>query len=327
MEEWSGATWLVAAQIALPVLYFVYVSLWYGVFVVEQGTAVLVERMGKYHRTYKEGLHFLVPFVDVMRPVIWRETEAQGTGAYVTKQEMRTRIDLREHVLDFPLQSVVTRDNVEIQVHPMILYRLTDPMRVAYEVYDLSHAVEKLVQTTLRSIIGDMGLDDTLASREEINKMLTSKIKATFLNWGCMLTRMELLEIQPTQSVVAAMHQQLAAERIRRAAIVSAEGYRQQVKTTAEGEMTSMIAQSKGEMEVTIIRAKALADAKVIIAQAEAQAVTDIGDALKDFKIDPTDYLVGTKYMEAFSSIAKGATKRTVYFPFETDVVGAVSML
>ena len=114
-------------------------------------------------------------------------------------------------MLDFPTQAIITRDNVEINVHPMLLYRIVNPLRAVYETYDLCHAVEKLVQTTLRAIIGDMGLDDTLASREEINRSLSHKIHNVCLNWGISITKVELLEITPTNTVQAAMHQQLAA--------------------------------------------------------------------------------------------------------------------
>merc|ERR1712072_137475 len=129
-------------------------------------------------------------------------------------------VDLREQLMDFEHQKIITRDNVEITVHPMIVFNLFDPVRVAYETFDLSHAVMKLVQTTLRSIIGDMGLDDTLASREEINRALMQKISLICNNWGVEITRVELLEIAPTQSMQNAMHKQLSAERVRRAQIV-----------------------------------------------------------------------------------------------------------
>jgi regulator of protease activity HflC (stomatin/prohibitin superfamily) len=127
------------------------------------------------------GWYWLIPFVDRARSLTWRtaETYYTGDGRQTVKilQTKVKRIDLRESVMDFPLQSIITRDNVEIQIHPMLLFRVVDPVRAVYEVYDLSHAVEKLVQTTLRSIIGDMGLDDTLASREEINRTLSQKIR------------------------------------------------------------------------------------------------------------------------------------------------------
>eukprot|EP00003_Mantamonas_plastica_P014398 TRINITY_DN24_c0_g1_i2.p1 TRINITY_DN24_c0_g1~~TRINITY_DN24_c0_g1_i2.p1 ORF type:complete len:238 (-),score=76.26 TRINITY_DN24_c0_g1_i2:267-980(-) len=225
---------------------------------------------------------------------------------------------------DFPLQSIITRDNVEIHVHPMILYRIVSPIKVAYEVYDISHAVEKLVQTTLRSIIGDMGLDDTLASREEINRLLNIKISQVCLNWGIELKKVEILEIVPGPSIQQAMHKQIAAERIRRAAIISADGFREMTKTEAEGECQSVIAISKGEQRVSILRATGYSEAKVIMATAEAQALTTISESLSHYGIDPTQYMVGLKYIETLSNLALRATKRVVYFPFETSISGAL---
>lgn len=295
--------------------------------VVQKNTTMVVERFGKFDRKLDAGFHFLVPFIERPRSLIWREadifTNSYGQQEFKISQRRITRIDLRETVLDFPLQSIITRDNVEIQIHPMLLYKIVDPVRACYEVYDLAHAVEKLVQTTLRSIIGDMGLDDTLASREEINRTLSQKISNVFFNWGFKLLKVELLEILPSHNIQEAMHKQIAAERMRRAAIITADGYRERVKTEAEGECQSMIALSKGDQQKSVTIAKGQGDAKVLKANAEAEAVRIIGNALREFKIETTQYLIGIKYIETLASIALQATKRIIYFPYETDVVGA----
>jgi len=286
-----------------------------------------VERYGKFDRKLDAGFHFLLPFVEKPRGFTWRQHDVYyneyGNEVIQVTQKRLTRIDLRETVMDFPLQSIITRDNVEIRIHPMLLYKIEDPVRACYEVYDLAHAVEKLVQTTLRSIIGDMGLDDTLASREEINRTLTQKISNVVLNWGFRLLKVELLEILPTPTIQEAMHKQIAAERMRRAAIITADGYRERVKTEAEGECQSMIALSKGDQQSGVTQAKGQGDARLIKANAEAEAVRIVGAALKDFNIDTTQYLVGIKYIETFTNLAVQATKRLIYFPYETDVVGA----
>lgn len=214
---------------------------------------------------------------------------------------------------------------LQIYVHPMLLYRLVDPVRVAYETFDLAHCVEKLVQTTLRSIIGDMGLDDTLVSREEIERSLMSKISGVCYNWGLQINSVELLEITPTPTVQAAMHQQLAAERIRRAAIVSAEGFREKTRLEAEGECQSAIALATGEKQVTFIRAQGQADARKLIARAEADAVRIIASALQEFGVDPTAYMMGLKYIDSLTSLASNAGSREVYFPMETDISGALA--
>eukprot|EP01048_Picozoa_sp_COSAG05_P005510 COSAG05_NODE_329_length_11294_cov_59.570076_1_plen_341_part_00 len=295
--------------------------------VVEQKRVVVVERFGKFHAVYTEGLHILVPGMDKVRPVVWRETEPfipgmAGAQRRVT-QTVEGAIDLRERLMDFPNQSVITRDNVEIKMHPMVLYKIIDPVKVAYEVYDLRHAVEKLVQTTLRSIIGDMSMDDTLASREEINKRLTTKVGIICHNWGVDLTRVELLEIAPASvSIENAMHQQLQGERYRRSNVKQADGERIKLKTHAEGHMASVIAVSNGEMEVKTIKAKAEADSKILIASAEANALKEVCGALADFGLDPSDYMVSLKYIEAFTAIATEAKSRTMLVPIETGITG-----
>ena len=188
-----------------------------------------------------------------------------------------------------------------------------------------SHAVEKLVQTTLRSIIGDMGMDDTLASREEINRNIMQRIANTCNNWGIEITRVELLEITPSRSVMQAMHKQLAAERIRRAEIVTADGFREKTKTMAEGAMQSQVAVASGESRVAVLRAKGISDARKLIADAEAQAVSLISTALSEYGVSATDYLVGMHHIEAFTEIAINSKDRTIFFPMESDVVGALA--
>ena len=149
-------------------------------------------------------------------------------------------MDLRQSIFDLPLQSIITRDNVEIIVHPMMMIQITDPVRVAYEVrlsegdhlqtYDIIEAVERLVQTSLRSVIGDKGLDDTLASREEIEKLVSNKVCKTCQDWGLTISGIDLLEIDPTNTIQTAMHEQIRAERYRRTQKVTAEGYAERVR-------------------------------------------------------------------------------------------------
>eukprot|EP00753_Platysulcus_tardus_P008891 PLAT1682.1.p1 GENE.PLAT1682.1~~PLAT1682.1.p1 ORF type:complete len:356 (+),score=176.59 PLAT1682.1:49-1068(+) len=314
----------------IPLLWFLFYVLT-SIKVVRAKTNMIVERWGRYNRLCGAGLHLVWPIRERARPVVWRHSETfmnrRGDQTVKIHQSRLTRIDMRETVMDFPNQPIITRDNVEIQVHPMLLYRLSDPLRVAYETFDLSHAVEKLVQTTLRSIIGDMGLDDTLASREEINRGLTQKISNVCKNWGLEITRIELLEIIPTRSVQDSMHKQLAAERIRRAAIVTADGEREQMKTEAEGECQAQIALATGDQQVKVARARGRADARLLVAQAEADALKLLAEELTDLGVEPTSYMIGLKYIETLREVALNASTRVVYFPFETDVVGSTADL
>lgn len=198
-------------------------------------------------------------------------------------------------------------------------------LQVAYETFDLAHAVEKLVQTTLRSVIGDMGLDDTLASREEIERGLASRIKHICHDWGLEIKSVELLEITPSPSVQTAMHKQIGAERVRRADIVTADGIREKLKLEAEGHMQAAIAMATGQQRVSIIQATGAADAKLSIAQAESESVGIISKALAEYDVNPAQYIVGLKYIQTLAAIAGRASKRTVYFPYETDVVGSLA--
>jgi len=323
---------VILGTFVLLLLLFLY-NLFASLVVIEKGTSMVVERFGKFHKRLDYGIHFLIPLADRARPFTWRVQESVHDH-YSTKvtinvqQTTLTRIDLREGVMDFPTQEIITRDNVEIKVHPMLLYRITDPVRAVYEVYDLPQAVEKLVQTTLRSIIGDMGLDDTLASREEINRALQQKISRVFLNWGFKLIKVDILEIMPaTRTIQEAMHKQISAERVRRAAVISADGFREKTKTIAEGDCAARITKSKGEAQVTMIEAKGVADATLLRAEAEAEALRIISVALADYDIDAASYIVALKYIEALKQVAAAASSRNIYMPFTSDVVGALGAL
>ena len=269
-----------AVLLAIPSVVLLYIFLTRSIRVVGYETRLIVERFGKFHKECGPGLHFLIPLVDKTRSFRWRDVQTskarqafngEGKETFVTQQRVSDIIDLRENIMDFPSQPIITRDNVEITVHPMLLYKLIKPMRVVYETFDISHAVEKIVQTTLRAIIGDMGMDDTLASREEINRALKTRIQKIVRNWGMLIIRVELLEITPTASVQQAMNKQLIAERERRALVVKSDGYRLQTKMVAEGNCESVKAISTGEMQVRSLTAKGQSEAKTIIAEAEGK--------------------------------------------------------
>ncbi|KAN0018543.1 hypothetical protein ACTFIU_011161 [Dictyostelium citrinum] len=325
---------VLAGFVGLIVLIII-LNLFSKIFVVEKGTCVIVERFGKFHKKCDAGIHVLVPFIDEIKPLLWRYTTTYydssiyttGKQNYKVTQKLMYRIDTRESLMDFPLQSIITRDNVKIKVHPMLLYRIVDPIRAVYEVYDLALCVEKLVQTSLRSIIGDMGLDDTLASREEINKTLMLKISSIFLNFGFKLEKVEILEILPSQSIQDALHLQISSERVRRANVISAEGFREQTKTEAEGDCQAQISLSRGRQQVLIISARAEAESKIIEAQAEADSIKIIGEALKEFNIEPTQYIIGTKYINTLISMAKKSKLVNIGLPYSSQILGSVKKL
>jgi regulator of protease activity HflC (stomatin/prohibitin superfamily) len=236
------------------------------VVVVERGTVAIVERFGRFNRLLGSGVHFLIPFIDSLRPFSSRMQEkyvdAKGRDVVRMSENVSTRIDVRERMLEASFLKLVTRDHAELKVNPILLFRVSDPMRAAYECKDLDLLLENLLQTALRSVIGGISLDDTLASRQEICNQCILRIQSSAIDLGVTITRVDLLEVNPTELVQNAMHRQLASERVRRALVATASGYKEQTKTEAEGKMQGLIATSKGDQSVAVLRARGRADSK-----------------------------------------------------------------
>jgi regulator of protease activity HflC (stomatin/prohibitin superfamily) len=236
------------------------------VVVVERGTVAIVERLGRFHRLLGSGVHFLFPFIDDLRPFTRRIQEkfvdAKGHDVVRVTEIKSTRIDVRENMLEVAFMKLVSRDHAELKVNPTLLFRISDPMRAAYECKDLDSHLERLVQTSMRSVIGCISLDDTLASRQEICTQCLHRMQPAALDLGVTITRVDLLDVNPTELVQNAMHRQLASERVRRALVATASGYKEQTKTEAEGKMQGLIATSKGDQSVAVLRARGRADSK-----------------------------------------------------------------
>ena len=293
---------------------------------IPQSYALVVERLGKYNRTLYAGIHVVWPLVEKEKMLIARFIETQPIEAAVRadqatlpKLEMARPvyrankwIDLREQVLNFPQQSVITRDNVVMTIDAVLFYQITDPKKAVYEVANLPYAIEMLTMTTLRSVVGEMDLDETLSQRERINERLRQVMAATE-RWGVQVTRVEIQEIKPPPEVQEAMMKQMQAERDRRARVTAAEAERQAVLLRAEGVKDAEILEAEG---------KALARQKV--AQAEAQALRLLAEAIGQSG-NPTSYLIALKYLDALIEIARGqATK--IFLPIEaTGVLGALA--
>jgi len=314
---------LIGVPAFILLLYFIWC-----IKIVEKGTAIILERFGKYHCTLGPGLHFLIPFVDIPRFYLWRHAQASSSGYLTYSETLNYIIDLRTQCRDFPIQRIITRDNVQISVHPITLFRIENPMRLCYEVYDPVQCYEKLVQTTLRSIIGDMGLDDALASRNEINRKLKRQVSEICKDWGIFVLSCELLEIEPDLSVIHAMHQQLIAERERRAAIVDASGQRERVKLLAEGNAQKLLSIAQAEMMVKDIRASAKAEAKREIATARAQCLNILSKTFAEcgIKGNAVEYMLGLEYLKAFRAItSERESRKIMYLPSQFDIVGAMA--
>lgn len=303
--------------IALAIIaFFFFVFAASAVKIVQPYQRGVKERLGKYRETLDPGLRVIVPFVDKIRMV-----------------------DMREQVVDVPPQEVITSDNVVVSVDAVVFYEPTDPQRLVYNVANFILAVTKLAQTNLRNVIGDMQLDAALTSRDKINTDLRTILDDATDKWGVRVVRVEIQRIDPPPDVMSAMHEQMKAERTRRAVVTEADGRREAAITTAEGEKASAILRAEGDRQRQILQAqgdaeatKALAEAErfrqLTVAEGEARAITTVYDAIHAG--DPSPDLLAIKYLESLGRIANGqATKIFLPADFSSGLgaLGAVAEL
>jgi len=303
--------------IVIALVIFVVILLARGVKVIRQAEVMVVERLGKYSRTLAPGLRLLVPLVEKARPVAWIvPISAHGRAANVAR--FSERVDLRESVMDFPEQRVITRDNVVIQINGLLFSQITDPMRAAYEVNNLPMALEKLAQTTLRNVIGEMDLDKALSSRDEINAKMRAVLDDASDKWGVKINRVELQDILPPPEIQVAMEKQMKAERDRRAVVLEAEGEKASRVLRAEGLRDAAVAEAEGERQRLILKATG-----------EAGAIEKVTAALGSSGVNPAQYLVAMEYLKMMREIATSqAGSKTVFMPYESaGVLGAIGGL
>jgi len=310
---------------ALPILgllaFLVIIMAIRGFRIIQQAETMVVERLGKYHRTLHSGVNILWPFFDRPRRILWQFVVTDVSGKKIIRKVEVERIDLRETVYDFPRQNVITRDNVTITIDAILYFQITDPVKAVYEIANLPDAIEKLTQTTLRNVIGELDLDQTLASRETINSRLRNILDEATDKWGVKVNRVELQEITPPADIKDAMEKQMRAERNRRAAILQAEGEKTSAILVAEGKRDSAIAMAEGDQQAAIIRAQGEAEARLRIAEAEARSIQAIAEAVRESQADPTAYLIALKYIEAFREMVSGENNKTVYIPYEASAI------
>jgi regulator of protease activity HflC (stomatin/prohibitin superfamily) len=306
--------------------FFVVVFAIKGLKIIQQAETMIVERLGRFHRALDSGINILWPFFDQPRQVHWRYVTQDSSGERrVTITKLTDRIDLRETVYDFPRQNVITKDNVTMEIDALLYFQVTDAMRAVYEVANLPQAIEKLTQTTLRNVVGEMDFDECLASREIINTKLRSILDDATDKWGVRVTRVELQDITPPAEVQEAMEKQMRAERDRRAAILKAEGEKRAAILEAEGEKEAAINRAEGEKRATILEAEGEAEARYKIASAEAMAIMKLVEAFKDRPGDPANYLIAVRYIEALKEMAEGKENKIIYLPYEaTNFLGSI---
>ena len=259
--------------------------------IVPQAKAFIIERLGGYHSTWQVGLHIKVPFID----------------------RVVNRVSLKERVIDFQPQPVITKDNVTMMIDTVIYFQITDPKLFTYGVENPMSAIENLSATTLRNIIGELELDGTLTSRDIINTRMRSILDEATDPWGIKVNRVEVKNIIPPESIQEAMEKQMRAERERRESILK-----------AEGEKEAAINRAEGEKQANILRAEGIAQARILEADGEKEAIQRIINALAD-KGQPDKYLIAMKYLETMKDITSGKDNKVVYMPYEaTGILSSV---
>ncbi len=286
-----------------------------AIVIIPQSETRIIERLGKYYATLQPGINIIIPFIDRAKEIV-----ALRSGRYT----YTTVIDLREQVYDFDRQNVITKDNIQMQINALLYFQIVDPFKAVYEINNLPNAIEKLTQTTLRNIIGEMELDQTLTSRDTINTKLRSVLDDATNKWGIKVNRVELQDITPPESVLQAMEKQMQAERNKRATILTSEGEKQAAILQSEGEKTSRINRAQADREQAILIAEGEAQAKIRVAEAEAIAIDKITEAVGK-STNPANYLIAQKYIQMMEELAKNGNQKTVFLPYEaTGVMGSV---
>ena len=295
-----------------------------GVVIVQQAEVVIIENLGKYSRTLESGLNFIIPIIESPRGISWKITQKGIDGQTYSYIKERTKIDLRESVYDFPRQTVITKDNVSISINALLYFQIVDAKSAVYEIQNLPEAIEKLTQTTLRNLVGQLDLDETLVSRDKINNELRAILDEATNKWGVKVNRVELQDIIPPVDIQTAMEKQMKAERDRRAAILEAEGLKKSAILKAEGEKEAAINQAEGTKQAEILKAEGYAQARLIEADAEKEAIKRITEAFNN-QGQPDKYLIAMKYLESLQDITKGQNNKIVYMPYEaTGILSSI---
>ena len=260
---------------------------------IPQGEAAVIERLGTYTRTVSGGLTLLVPFVD----------------------RIRDKVDTREQVVSFPPQAVITQDNLTVAIDTVVTFQINDPARAIYGVNNYIVGVEQISVATLRDVVGGMTLEETLTSREIINRRLRGELDAATTKWGLRISRVELKAIDPPASIQQSMEMQMKADREKRAMILTAEGRRESDIKTAEGEKQAHILAAEAERQAAILRAEGTRAARYLEAQGEAKAIQKVNAAIKSAQVTPE--VLAYQYLEKLPEMAKGSANKTWMIPMQ----------
>jgi len=292
-----------------------------GIVVIRSSERMIIERFGTYVHTLEAGINFIIPFVDRPREFIWKKPPSdsalsrllgESSNSYTTDLAATARIDIRETVLDMPSQTVFTKDNVSVHINALLYIEITNPHDAVYRISNLPNAIEKLTQTTLRSLVGEMELDKTLSSREQINSRLQLILDEAADDWGAKVKRVEIQDLEVPGEIQAAMEKQMRAERDKRAAILEAEGMRKSAILKAEGEKASAVLVAEGNRT-----------ARILEADGEKEALNKLKETLG---AEFSQYLLAVRYLETMNHIgAQTAGDKTIFMPMDaTATLGAI---
>ena len=296
-----------------------------GLVIVQQSETMIVERLGRYLKTLPSGINLIIPFIDKPRPMTWRITASSSKGGTLVRFINTDRIDLRENVYDFARQSVITRDNVVTEINAVLYFQIVEPLKAVYEISNLPVAIEMLTQTSLRNVIGEMDLDETLTSRDTINSKLRDILDEATNKWGVKVNRVELQDINPPRDIRDAMEKQMRAERDKRAQVLTAEGQKEAMIRESEGRMTESVNHAEGEKKAQILAAEADARATILRAEAEAEAIERITTAVASTGSNPTQYLIAMRYLDTLEKIGRNSSDKTLFLPYEaTGILSAL---
>ena len=282
---------------------------WKTIKIVPQSSVLLIERLGRFHRIAQSGLNIIWPFFDAPRAVYWTNVRPGLTS-----------IDLREQFIDLPPQPVITRDNVTIHVDSVVYWQIMDPAKAVYEVADLVGGIIQLTITGMRAVMGEMDLDHTLSSRDQINAKLRLILDEATDKWGVKVTRVDVKNINPPEDVRITMEKQMTAERNRRALVLQAEGDKQAAIARAEGEKQAAITRAEGEKSSAILQAEGAAQARLTAASAEAQAINQIGQIIGN-PADTAQYLITARYIESLRDMTRTQNSKVIFMPMETSTM------
>ena len=283
--------------------------------IIPQSETKIIERLGRFCATLNPGINIIIPFIDRAKTIV-----VLSRGRYMYSNV----IDLREQVYDFPSQNVITKDNIQMEINALLYFQIVDPFKAVYEISNLPNAIEKLTQTTLRNIIGELELDETLTSRDTINTKLRAVLDDASDKWGVKVNRVELQDIVLPSTVLNAMEKQMQAERNNRAQILTSEGEKAAEILASEGEKTATINRAEAAKQQAILHAEGEAQARIRKAEAEAKAVELITEAVGK-TTNPANYLLAQRYIQLLSDVAQGDKTKTVYLPYEaTNLMGSI---